>query len=245
VTEKRSTSAPTSMPGSRFGLAEPEIRIAPSLLSADFGRLAEQVAAVEAAGATVLHLDVMDGHFVPNISFGVPVIASLRKHTKMFFDAHLMIAEPGRYAESFVKAGCDLITFHIEVADSPADLIRHIRSFGASVGISLNPATPASTLEPILDQVDMVLVMSVWPGFGGQKFIRNVLPKVTEIRRRLSRHQRLEIDGGIDAETIGDAAVAGADTFVAGTAVFRASDPASAVLRLERLAVEASGRYAG
>ena len=238
-------TAPQEASRSNFTLAEPGIRIAPSLLSADFGRLAEQVAAVEAAGATVLHLDVMDGHFVPNISFGVPVIASLRKHTKMFLDAHLMITDPGRYAEPFVKAGCDHITFHIEVPGRPAELIQHLRGLGASVGVSLNPTTSAEVVEPILGQVDMVLVMSVWPGFGGQKFIRDVLPKVAEIRPRLGTHQRLEIDGGIDMETIADAAAAGADTFVAGTAVFGAPDPPAAMLRLQRLAVQASGRYAG
>ena len=227
---------PDSSSSSDFVLGEPGVRIAPSLLAADFSRLAEDVAGVEAAGAKMLHLDVMDGHFVPNISFGVPVIASLRKRTKMFFDAHLMIAEPARYAEAFVKAGCDHITFHIEVTDEPAAVVKHIRGLGVSVGVSLNPTTPASAIEPILSMVDMVLVMSVWPGFGGQTFISDVLPKVEELRRRVGNQQRLEIDGGIDAQTISLAAAAGVDTFVAGSAVFGAPDPPQAMLGLERLA---------
>jgi ribulose-phosphate 3-epimerase len=235
-----------SSAASGFPLATPEIRIAPSLLAADFGRLADQVAGVEAAGATVLHLDVMDGHFVPNISFGIPVIASLRKHTRMFLDAHLMIDEPDRYAKAFVEAGCDHITFHSEVVGEPGELIDHIRTLGVSVGVSLNPTTPARAVEPILDVVDMVLVMSVWPGFGGQTFIGDVLPKVTELRHRLGEHQRVEIDGGIDASSIAAAASAGADTFVAGTAVFGAPDPPAAMARLHKLASEAAAvRSAG
>ncbi len=238
----RSTAIkPHSSPSPSFALASPGIRIAPSLLAADFARLEAEVAAVESAGATVLHLDVMDGHFVPNISFGVPVIASLRKRTRLFFDAHLMIAEPKRYAEAFVKAGCDHITFHIEVTNEPEAMVKHIADLGASVGVCLNPTTPVSAIEPILDKVDMVLVMSVWPGFGGQAFIEDVLPKVGELRSRLGEHQRLEIDGGIDVGTIGDAARAGVDTFVAGTAIFGASDPPSAMAQLHRLAREAVG----
>ncbi len=224
---------------SRFALASPGIRIAPSLLAADFGRLGEQVSAVESAGASVLHFDVMDGHFVPNISFGVPVIESLRGRSKIFFDAHLMIAEPKRYAEAFVKAGCDHITFHIEASDEPRAVIEHIRTLGASVGVSLNPATPVKAIEPIVDSVDMVLVMSVWPGFGGQVFMAEVLPKVTELRSRLREDQRLEIDGGIDLDTVGPAAAAGADTLVAGTAVFRAMNPCVALGELHRFALAA------
>ncbi len=219
--------------------SEPGIRIAPSLLAADFSRLAESVAVVEDAGATVLHLDVMDGHFVPNISFGVPVIASLRKRTKMFFDAHLMIADPLKYAEAFVTAGCDHLTFHIEVTDTPERVVEHIKGLGVSVGVSLNPTTPAGTIEAIIADIDMVLVMSVWPGFGGQSFIGDVLTQVRTLSRRLGSHQRLEIDGGIDKRTIGAAAEAGADTFVAGTAVFGQSDPAAAMNELRELATAA------
>ena len=221
---------------------EPGVRVVPSLLAADFSRLEQDVATVEQAGAKVLHLDVMDGHFVPNISFGVPVIASLRKRTGMFLDAHLMIEEPRRYAEAFVKAGCDHITFHIEVTKEPEVVVRHIRELGVSVGVSLNPTTPAAAIDTIIAAVDMVLVMSVWPGFGGQTFIRDVLPKVGELSRRLRRDQRLQIDGGIDVETIGPAAQAGADTFVAGTAVFGQSDPPAAMARLHQLALAATAK---
>ncbi len=229
---------------SRFALAEPAIRIAPSLLSADFSRLDEAVNKLESAGASVLHLDVMDGHFAPNISFGVPVIASLRKRTKMFFDTHLMIQEPRRYAEAFVKAGADHLTFHIEAADDPKATIEHIRALGASVGVSINPATEIDAMVPILEKVDLVLVMSVWPGFGGQSFIEDVLPKVEALRRRLGDHQRLEIDGGVDPTTIGRAAAAGADTFVAGTAIFGAPDPTEAYAELYRRAVDAANARA-
>lgn len=223
-----------------FKLALPGIRMAPSLLSADFSKLREDVERIERAGATVLHLDVMDGHFVPNISFGAPIIASIRDCSSMFFDAHLMIAEPKRYAEAFVKAGCDHLTFHIEVTDEPGAVVDHIRGLGVSVGVSINPTTPISKIEPIINDVDLVLVMSVWPGFGGQKFIHDVLAKTSELAKRLAPHQRLQIDGGIDPHTIGLAAEAGADTFVAGTAIFRQSDPPAAMAKLERLAVEAS-----
>jgi len=222
--------------------ATPGIRVAPSLLAADFARLAEAMAEVERAGASVLHLDVMDGHFVPNISFGVPVIAALRRHTRMCFDTHLMIAEPRRYAEAFVKAGCDHITFHIEASDRPAALVEHVRSLGVSVGVSLNPTTAVSAVEAILPDVDVVLVMSVWPGFGGQSFIAEVLPKVRALRERLRPTQRLEIDGGIDASTIRAAVEAGADTLVAGSAVFGRGDPARAFAELQELAILAAQR---
>jgi ribulose-phosphate 3-epimerase len=178
----------------------------------------------------------MDGHFVPNISFGVPVIQSLRPRTRLFFDAHLMIMDPGRYAEPFVRAGCNHITFHIEVTTEPLGIVQHIRSLGASVGVCLNPTTEVDAIEEILTDVDLVLVMSVWPGFGGQSFMPEVLSKVERLRARLSPHQRLEIDGGIDANTIPLAARAGADTFVAGTAIFAQSEPVRAMHDLQRLA---------
>jgi len=222
-------------------MATPGIRVAPSVLSADFGHLAEAVSAVESAGAELLHLDIMDGHFVPNISFGVPVVASIRTCTNLFLDAHLMISDPHRYAKPFVEAGCDHLTFHIETTDQPLALVEHIRNLGVTVGVSLNPTTPASAIDPILEHVDLVLVMSVWPGFGGQRFIPEVLAKVRTLRTRLESHQRLQIDGGIDVQTVGLAAKAGADTFVAGTAVFAQADPAEAFRNLSRLAREAVG----
>lgn len=234
----RAIAPPAASP---FALATPGVRIAPSLLAADFARLAESIAVVERAGAEVLHLDVMDGRFCPNISFGVPVITSLRPHSKMFFDAHLMIEEPKRYAEPFAKAGCDHITFHIEaeeVKPDPKATVDHIRSLGLSVGVCLNPTTPVDAIRPILPTVDMVLVMSVWPGFGGQSFIADILPKVRELRGLLRPDQRLEIDGGIDVKTIAAAAGAGADTFVAGTAIFRQPDPVAAMRELHRLAIQ-------
>ncbi|NOT01270.1 MAG: ribulose-phosphate 3-epimerase [Phycisphaerales bacterium] len=220
-------------------MAEPKLRIAPSLLAADFARLRDHVAVVEYAGAELLHLDVMDGHFVPNISFGPGVIASLRPLSRLYFDAHLMIAEPMRYAEAFAKAGCDLITFHIEATDEPERVIDHIRGLGSAVGISLNPTTPASAIESVIDRVDLVLVMSVWPGFGGQKFIGDVLDKVRTLAGMLRPDQRLEIDGGIDADTIGGAVAAGADTLVAGSAIFGKNDPAAAMALLRERAAAA------
>ena len=228
-------------PGRRreSALRSSRIRIVPSLLSADFGWLADQVRAVEEAGAEILHLDVMDGHFVPNITFGVPVVESLRSRSNLFFDAHLMIAEPKRYAEAFVQAGADLVTFHIEATDEPREVVNHIRSLGVAVGVSLNPTTPVSAIEEVLADVDLVLVMRVWPGFGGQVFIPDVLEKVRVLSERLKPEQRLEIDGGIDPTTIRDAVTAGADTLVAGSAIFGQPDPVSAMNELKRLAVAA------
>jgi len=324
-------------------LKTPGIRVAPSLLAADFSRLAEQVVEIERAGATLLHLDIMDGHFVPNISFGLPVIESLRRRTKLFFDAHLMIDEPARYAGDFLRAGCDHITFHIEATlpgglaassfapkharrggsatgkrpsshspratplkepevetapvsaaspdrsggkpHSPEEahsddrydsdrleiapagrspgarpplgrtlhksgfararaeaeaLIREVQSLGGSAGICLNPATPVEAIEPLLKTVELVLVMSVWPGFGGQAFMPETLEKVRQLRSRLRPDQRLEIDGGISAGTVGLAVRAGADTLVAGSAVFGAPDPAQAYAGLVQLARDAA-----
>lgn len=224
------------MAETNWRLAEPRIRIAPSLLAADFGRLAEEVARVEEGGAEILHLDVMDGHFVPNISFGIPVIERLRARSRLFFDTHLMIMDPARYAQAFVKAGCDLLTFHIEVTAAPTAIADHIRSLGARVGITLNPDTPVAAIRDALPAVDLVLVMSVWPGFGGQQFIPSSLEKLRELRPLLRPDQRLEIDGGIGPDTIGAAAAAGADTFVAGSAVFGRPDPVAAMRELAALA---------
>ncbi len=196
--------------------------------------------AIEDAGAEILHLDIMDGHFAPNITFGVPVIKSLRGRSRLVFDAHLMIADPARYAEAFAKAGADLLTFHIEAVAEPARIVDRIRDVGAAVGVSLNPTTPVSAIEAIVSDVDLVLVMSVWPGFAGQTFIPDVLDKVRLLRDRLRPSQRLEIDGGIDRATIGSAVSAGADTLVAGSAIFGQPDPAPAMNELKRLALAAA-----
>lgn len=217
-------------------LATPRIRIAPSLLAADFARLADDVAKIEAAGAEILHLDIMDGHFVPNISFGIPVIEKLRKVSRLFFDTHLMITDPIKYAEPFVKAGSDLLTFHIEVSTEPLKIVDHIRAAGARVGVSLNPGTEVSALRGVVEAVDMVLVMSVWPGFGGQKFMPAAVDRIRALRPLLRPDQRLEVDGGIASDTIAAVARAGADTLVAGSAVFGQPDPGCAMKDLERLA---------
>lgn len=212
------------------------IRMAPSLLSADFGRLAEDIATVEQAGADVLHLDVMDGHFVPNLSIGVPVVKSVRRCTGLPLSTHLMITDPAQYAKPFVEAGSDAITFHMEVTDRPRDLIGQIRDLGVRVGVSLNPGTPVDGVLEILDEVDLVLVMTVWPGFGGQSFIHDCLDKIRALSPRMRVDQQLEVDGGINADTIPLVVAAGADTLVAGSAIFGENDPGAALQQLRQLA---------
>jgi ribulose-phosphate 3-epimerase len=194
--------------------------VTPSLLDCDFARMAEELDALKRAGAVAVHLDVMDGHFVPNLSYGAPVIKDWRPHTDFPFDTHLMISDPARYLDDFVKAGCDVIIFHIEVVPEPLPLLRRIRAAGCEAALCLNPPTPLAAIEPFLDEVDAVLVMSVMPGFGGQKFQAAVLDKVRALRAARPG-LRVSIDGGINPSTAGAAVEAGAVQLVAGSAVFR------------------------
>jgi len=212
--------------------------IAPSLLKCDFGNLQRDFALLETAGADLLHLDVMDGHFVPNISYGPMVVQRMRELSDLPLDAHLMIAEPARYLDGFLDAGCDGITFHVEAVPEPAPLLRRIRDAGALAGLALNPGTPVDAVLPALSECDVLLVMSVEPGFGGQSFMPAVLSKVRRIVERRSREMLIGIDGGIDAATIGPAAAAGAEMFVAGSAIFEARDYSTAITALRQGALQ-------
>jgi ribulose-phosphate 3-epimerase len=209
--------------------------IAPSILSADFTRLAEEINAVKAGGANILHVDVMDGHFVPNITIGLPVVKSIRNATDMTIDTHLMIAEPGRYAVKFVEAGADMVSVHVETDDHLHRTLTAIREAGAEAGVAINPATPLVALEEALPYADFVLLMSVNPGFGGQKFVPTSLDKLRRLRQMIVERglkTKIEIDGGIDASNISTIVDAGAEIIVAGSAVFGGGQPAEAVKEL-------------
>ena len=205
------------------------IEIVPSVLSADFARLGDEIAVIASAGVSMVHLDVMDGHFVPNITIGPPVIAKLRKVSDLVFDAHLMIAEPDKYAERFIEAGADHITFHIEVADEPRKLIDKLHALGCTAGICLNPETPVEAIRKVAPLCDMVLVMTVRPGFGGQKFMPEAAKKIAQIREIIGPDIRIEVDGGIDTRTAPTVVSYGADTLVAGNAIFAESDRIAAI----------------
>jgi ribulose-phosphate 3-epimerase len=211
-------------------LPEPgTIEIVPSILSADFATLADELAVVAKAGVKMVHLDVMDGHFVPNITIGPPVVAKLRQHSNLVFDSHLMISEPTRYIEAFAKAGVNNITFHIEATDEPKKMVDMIHGLGCTAGITFNPETPVEAIEKIAPRCEMVLVMTVHPGFGGQEFMPEAAEKVVTVREMVGPDIRVEVDGGIDPETTPLVVANGADTLVAGNAIFGRPDRVAAI----------------
>lgn len=213
------------------------IKISPSILSADFARLGAEIRTVAQAGADYIHVDVMDGHFVPNITIGAPVVKALRQVTDLPLDVHLMIENPDLYIADFAAAGADIITVHQEAVPHLHRTVQLIHSLGKKAGVSINPATPASTLEVIIDEVDLILVMSVNPGFGGQSFIPSMLPKIKQLREMVERSGRsieIEVDGGVKSDNIGEIAAAGADVFVAGSAVFNTPDYTAAISALRQ-----------
>jgi ribulose-phosphate 3-epimerase len=213
-------------------------KIAPSILSADFSRLGEETLLVEEAGADLIHIDVMDGHFVPNITIGPAIVSSLRKVTDLPFDVHLMIEEPEKFIEAFAAAGSDMITVHVEAADHLHRTIALIKERGIKAGVSLNPATPLSLIEQVIEDVDMLLVMTVNPGFGGQKFIENMLPKIKKARdmiNSIAPGVLLEVDGGVTLDNIKPIADAGTDIFVAGSSVFGNADYRETIVKMKEI----------
>jgi ribulose-phosphate 3-epimerase len=219
------------------------VEIGPSILSADFARLAEEISRVERGGATMLHLDVMDGHFVSNLTIGPPVVESIRKSTRLHLDVHLMIENPERYAAEFVKAGANSVTVHYEACRHLDGTLEMIRAAGAMAGVVLNPATPVAVLETVLEVADYVLLMSVNPGFGGQKLIPYVLDKVRQLntmRRAKQLALPIEIDGGVDLENLAEVVEAGCDWIVTGSAVFHSPDPEATVREMRKIAAQAT-----
>jgi ribulose-phosphate 3-epimerase len=223
------------------------IEIAPSILAANFAKLGDEVRTVEEAGADVIHVDIMDGHFVPNLSLGIPVVASLRKATRLPLDVHLMIEQPELYIEEFIRAGASRVLVHQEATAHLDRALAMIRELGAEAGAVINPATPVGMLSEVLDKVDTILVMTVNPGFGGQKFIPNSYQKIrqlNQIRARYNASFRIEVDGGVEPDNAAELAQAGANTFVAGTSIFHTADPAAATRQLKKLATQALSQKA-
>jgi ribulose-phosphate 3-epimerase len=228
-------------------MAYAHVEIAPSILACNLAKLGDEVRMVELAGAEVLHVDVMDGHFVPNISLGIPVVAALRKATKLPLDVHLMIENPELFIADFIQAGANRVLVHQEATVHLDRALAMIREHGAEAGAVINPATPVAMLSDVMSKVDTVLVMSVNPGFGGQKFIPNAYEKIRQLaamRARYNASFRIEVDGGVDLENIGELARAGVNTFVAGTSIFHAPDPAAATRQLKQLATQALSQKA-
>ncbi len=232
----------------RLGFPLRPVRIAPSILSADFARLREEIRDVERAGADLIHVDVMDGHFVPNITFGPPVVRSLRATTDLYLDVHLMVEKPERLLDAFIDAGSDRITIHVEATEKPREILDMLRARGKGAGITLRPGTPVARVLPLLDAADLLLIMTVEPGFGGQAFMPECLDKIApalEVRRALGAERFwIEVDGGIGDETVGRARAAGVEIFVAGSAVFGRKDRAAACARLRALAEKEGDRVA-